>query len=205
MLDIGILYYTINVYYMIHFHLPFAFLRRASDLSERSVADAGKISRGTLRQVEQLEISNVTARSLSQVAEHFNRDVDVVLSCAEIFSEYSSVALFYKIERDGFDSWATHLFDLVDEFRRTLDTRLILLPPPKQTDLKLIALVASTVKALCDEVEIAAPSWACKRYYLPVPWFVSEMNSLKASALLESPLPYRANNIFVLNNFLERA
>jgi hypothetical protein len=30
------------------------------------------------------------------------------------------------------------------------------------------------------------------------------MESLKATALVESPLPYRRNNIFVLGNFLTR-
>jgi hypothetical protein len=142
---------------------------------------------------------------MSRVADCFQRDVDVVLSCAEVFSEYSTVALFYKVERDGFESWKTHLFDFVDEFRRTVDTRLILLPPPKHGDARLIALLAATTKVLCDEFSIDVPSWACKRYYLATPWFVSGMNSLKASALLESPLPYRANNIFVHENFLERA
>jgi hypothetical protein len=142
---------------------------------------------------------------MSRVAGCFQRDVDVVLSCAEIFSEYSTVALLFKVERDGFESWKTHLFDFVDEFRRTVDTRLILVPPPRNGDVRLVALLAATVQVLCDELGIDVPSWARKRYFLSVPWFVSGMNSLKASALLESPLPYRANNIFVHENFLERA
>jgi hypothetical protein len=40
---------------------------------------------------------------------------------------------------------------------------------------------------------------------LSEPWFVSGMENLKASALLESPLPFRRNNVFVLGNFLSRA
>jgi transcriptional regulator with XRE-family HTH domain len=190
---------------MIRFYLPFAYLRHSSRLSERSVAEASSISRGALRQLERPQAGNVTVKSMNQVAECFQRDVEVVLSCADMFSEYSTVALFYNVARDGFDSWKLHLFDLVDEFRRTVDTRLILLPPPAHGDARLVALVASTVRSLCDEFEIDTPMWARKRYFLPVPWFVSGMNSLKASALLESPLPYRANNIFVHENFLERA
>ena len=190
---------------MIQFYLPFAYLRRSGRLSERAVAEASSVSRGALRQLERPHAGNVTASSMNRVAECFQRDVEVVLSCAEIFSEYSTVALFYKVERDGFDSWKMHLFDLVDEFRRTVDTRLLLLPPPRSGDTKLVALLAATVKVLCDEFEVDVPTWARKRYFLSVPWFVSGMNSLKASALLESPLPYRANNIFVHENFLERA
>jgi hypothetical protein len=37
------------------------------------------------------------------------------------------------------------------------------------------------------------------------PWFVSEVNSLYAMALFDSPLAFRNNNIFVLENFLNRA
>jgi hypothetical protein len=36
------------------------------------------------------------------------------------------------------------------------------------------------------------------------PWFVSGMESLKAIALVESPLPFRLRKIFVLENFLSR-
>jgi len=50
-----------------------------------------------------------------------------------------------------------------------------------------------------------APDWAQKDHCLPEPWFVAEMESLKASALVESPAYYKKNNIFVLENFLKRA
>jgi len=190
---------------MIHFLLPFSHLRRLSQKSERDVAEASTLSRGAVRQLCRPETANLTCSSINQIAEHFNREVDIVMGCPEIFSEYSTVAVIYKIERDGFDSWKTHLFDLVDEFRRTADTRLILLPPPASADTKIIALLNSTVRALCNEVEITPPSWALRRHFLSTPWFLAGMNSLKASALLESPLPFRANNIFVHSNFLERA
>lgn len=95
--------------------------------------------------------------------------------------------------------------NLVDEFRRTLDVRLIFLPPPSELDKSLSAMLSSIVLYLCDEAEIEAPTWAKKRVDLPTPWFVSETESLKAMAILESPLVFRRNNIFVLENFLERA
>jgi hypothetical protein len=40
---------------------------------------------------------------------------------------------------------------------------------------------------------------------LPRPWFVAGVENLKATALVESPLPFRRNNVFVLGNFLSRA
>ena len=54
-------------------------------------------------------------------------------------------------------------------------------------------------------MKISPPKWAQSMTALNKPWFVSGMESLKASALLESPLGFRAKNIFVHENFLERA
>lgn len=143
--------------------------------------------------------------SVARLADFFDRDVEILVSNPEIFPEYSSLATALKIERDGFHSWKTHLFDFVDEFRRTADARLVILPPPSSSDKRIVALLASVIQILCEELHIASPPWALRRHFLSEPWFVSEMNSLKASAILESPLPYRANNIFVLDNFLTRA
>mgnify|MGYP006291176915 CR=1 FL=1 len=190
---------------MIHFYLPFSYLRRELKLSERAITERAELSRGAVRHLENPSTGNVTMNSISQLAAVLERDVEVVVSSKDLLSEYSTVAVALHIQRDGFDSWKTHLFDFVDEFRRTVDPRLIILPPPSGTDIKIAALIASTVRSLCEEVSIDTPSWALRRRFLSKPWFVAEVNSLKASAILEAPIPFRANNIFVLENFLERA
>ena len=190
---------------MIQFYLPFSHLRRQCRLSERVLAGRAALSRSALRALANPAVGNVTVGSVTKLAACFERDVEVVLSAQEIFSEYSTVAVAYKIERDGFDSWKTHLFDFVDEFRRTADARLVLLPPPASSDQRIVALISSVVRALCEELGMSAPAWASRRHFLATPWFVSGMNSLKASALLEAPLHFRANNIFVHENFLARA
>ncbi len=192
---------------MIRFYLPFAALRRTKRLSERALVAASGLSRGAVRQLLRPEQGNATVGSIAQLANCFEADVEVLLAPKqqEIFSEYSTIAAALKIERDGFDTWKIHLFDLVDEFHRSLDPRLLMLPPHRTFDRALTALLASLVRDLCERNEISTPTWAARGYFLPTPWFVSEMQSLKASALLESPLSYRANNIFVLENFLMRA
>ena len=50
-----------------------------------------------------------------------------------------------------------------------------------------------------------APAWAAGCHFLPEPWFVSGVESLKATALVEAPLAFRRNNVFVLGNFMSRA
>lgn len=146
----------------------------------------------------------MTVGSIGLLAQVFERQVEVLVSAGDVFSEYSTVATALKIERDGIDSWKIHIFDLVDEFRRTVDGRLIILPPPHNFDRRISALLASTVRTLCEELGVSAPRWATLRYFIPTPWFPADSNSLKASAILESPLYFRANNIFVLSNFLSR-
>jgi len=51
----------------------------------------------------------------------------------------------------------------------------------------------------------APPWWANRPLVLAEPWFVSGMENLKATALVESPVQFRRNNVFVLGNFLSRA
>lgn len=100
-------------------------------------------------------------------------------------SEYSLPLISLRIKTDGFESWKIHLFDFVDEIRRTKDVRLLLLPPVKGLDSKLEALIASTTLELCREQHWSPPSWALENKFLFQPWFPSQMESLKASAVLE--------------------
>jgi len=190
---------------MIQYYLPFSQLQKRTQASERHLAQSATLSRGAIRQLLRPSSGNLTMSSIHQLAEVFGRGVEVLVGSTEILTDYSTVATACKIERDGFDSWKIHLFDLVDEFRRTVDGRLVILPPTSSLDKRMTALMASTVRALCEEVGFSTPRWAMLRYFLPKPWFVSEMESLKASAILESPLPFRTNNIFVQSNFLARA
>ena len=190
---------------MIQYYLPFSFLRRERRLSERELTRASALSRGAVRQLMSPIEANPTMSSIDQLAQLFGRSVDVLLCADEVLSEYSVVAAALAINRDGFDSWKTHLYNFVDEFRRSADARLVALPPPSATDRKIVALFASTVQMLCKEIGISSPQWAIRSYFLESPWFVAGMQSLKASALVESPFPFRLNNIFVHENFLSRA
>jgi len=173
-------------------------------LSERAVAEKVNLSRSTLRGIES-SCSSTSVQTLAKYSDNLNQELTILLSPRNCNSEFSTVATAYKIMENGINSWKIHLMDLVDEFRRDLDPQLILLPPPSQLDTRITALMASTIRFLCKENSMDLPSWAKKNYFLPNPWFVSETESLKASALKESPTCFRENNIFVLHNFLNRA
>lgn len=191
-------------YLNIQFVAAFKKSRKNKGLSERGLCAEAHISRVALRSIEHLETS-VSLETLSKYAKGLDLEIGLFSAATEGQSELSTLAVCLAIERDGFASWKIHFMNLVDEFRRTLDTRLILLPPPARAPLKLKALLASIVLELCDEAETPAPHWAKKSYILPEPWFLSGSEALKASALVESPAFYKKNNIFVLENFLKRA
>ena len=179
-------------------------LRKESRLSEREASEAASVSRRTLRSFEASETS-VNFSTAEKLASQFNREAILLVAPSEpCRPEDTIVVTSSLIMKNGEDSWKTHLFDFVDSFRRTYDPRLTLLPPMSECSPKTKALLASTVSHLCRSVEMEVPAWALKNYFLESPWFPSETEKLKAMAILESPASFRANNIFVLENFLDR-
>lgn len=171
--------------------------------SERVLADKAQVSRTTLRSVAAGDTS-ITLKNIQATTEALGLSLTILASPVVMNADFSTIAVSLKVIRDGPLSWKIHFMDFVDEFRRSLDPRLFLLSPSKELSLRLQALLGSMVITLCDDAEMMAPEWATKRFDLPTPWFISEMENLKAMALLESPLAFRRNNIFVHSNFMER-
>ncbi len=190
---------------MIQSYLPIFKLCQDHNLSERDLATRSGISRTTIRNLNQAARENCNLYSFNEIAKFFNRDTTILFSCKDTLTEYSTVATSIYVQADGFESWKVHFFNLVDEFRRTLDPQLILLAPLRKLDIRLQALLAAIVTDLTEQVGMETPRWASKRIFLTQPWFPSNSESLKATAMLESPLAYRNNNIFVQSNFLKRA
>ncbi|MDZ4830463.1 MAG: hypothetical protein SGJ09_09745 [Phycisphaerae bacterium] len=96
------------------------------------------------------------------------------------------------------------LMDFVDDFRRTRDIQALMTPFPQGSE-RFDALLAATAEHLCKEMKIKPPLWldhvpSCRKA-----WFPSGLESLKAIALVESPMSFRIRQIFVLTNFLSRA
>lgn len=106
--------------------------------------------------------------------------------------------------RLGVTAWVP-FFDAVDEVRRSrrFDALKRLYMRSRRTRER--ALLNATACALAAELGVPPPWWAMRSLVLPEPWFVSGVENLKATALVESPLAFRRNNVFVLGNFLSRA
>jgi len=100
--------------------------------------------------------------------------------------------------------WVVALMDFVDDFRfyRNPDALMDRFP---LSDEKLDAMLASTAEYLCGETGLEPPQWVEDVPVVSQPWFVSGLESLKAIALVESPVQFRRRKIFVLENFLSRA
>ncbi len=171
--------------------------------SQRKVSMELGISRTTLRKGLNLDDS-IKLSSLKTIATYFDQEITILSHPKNSTPICTTVATSFYIHSDGFDSWKIHLMNMVDEFRKSKDQRLIILPPDNICSTKLTTLIAATVLELCIEEKISQPSWAKKIRPLSRPWFVSGMESLKASALLESPHSFRSKNIFVHDNFLQR-
>ena len=102
------------------------------------------------------------------------------------------------------DNWEVPLMNFVDELRRTRQTSLIASSIEHTEHIKLDNLMCSVVCELCEELEVGVPSWVDDIEPDVEPWFISGVESLKAFALIQSPLNFRIRNIFVMENFLSR-
>lgn len=103
------------------------------------------------------------------------------------------------------NSWKLKMGEFMDAARRDIRS-LEQEPVFTRGDERLRALAACVAEALSAEQGAeSAPEWAAAVPPLTRPWFVAGMESLKAMALVESPVYFRRRNIFVLGNFLSRA
>ncbi|CAN5650083.1 hypothetical protein BH20ACI4_BH20ACI4_27470 [soil metagenome] len=99
--------------------------------------------------------------------------------------------------------WRIALMDFVDDFRHHKNPEAIV-EPFDSSDEKIDAVLASTAESLCDEFELPIPVWLNKISACREPYFVSGLENLKATAIVQSPLRFRIRKIFVLENFLTR-
>lgn len=104
----------------------------------------------------------------------------------------------------GVGDWVT-FFDAVDEVRRTRSFQSLRRLYRRSRRTRERALLNATACALARELGEPSPWWAMRPLTLEDPWFVAGVENLKASALVESPIHFRRNNVFVLGNFLSRA
>lgn len=68
------------------------------------------------------------------------------------------------------------------------------------------AYLAAAAEWLAWKFNLQPPRWAFdESRSLRRPWFASQLASLRALLLLESPAPFRSRNLFVSENALSRA
>lgn len=93
--------------------------------------------------------------------------------------------------------------DFVDDFRRHRNPAAIA-EPFHLGDERKDAVLAGVIETLCDEMHIAVPDWLLDVPPCRDPYFVSGFESLKAIAIVESPIRFRLRKVFVMENFLHR-
>lgn len=176
-------------------------------ISQRGLAKMAGVSFRTVQLLEwgrhdwRLSTMEKIAHALGLPRRAIEQSVDRCLG-----REIDSIAdISERIFLEGAASWSIHVFNFVDEFRRNSRPDLIAVPPAPETPKQLKCLIASTVESLCDERGMPTPDWCLSVGRLSDPWFVSGIESLKAYALVHSPVHFRKRNIFVMDNFLNRA
>ncbi|MBI4054813.1 MAG: helix-turn-helix transcriptional regulator [Elusimicrobia bacterium] len=189
--------------------LLLALERMKRDLSQRRLARRAGIAYKTLQLLESgrgnprwstlvklARVLGVPAQDLGRAGGSRRADIGAEASVSEIS---------IQILREGSSSWTKWLFEFVDAFRKNPCSGLASRAPDPGLSPPLLALLASAVEFLCAEQGVPVPWWCAGIDPLRDPWFVSGVENLKASALVESPTQFRRRNIFVLGNFLARA
>ncbi|MFA6093684.1 MAG: helix-turn-helix transcriptional regulator [Elusimicrobiota bacterium] len=200
--------------------------RRRLGISQREFAARSDVAFRTIQLIEKGEhdarLSTLTkiARALGCPGTGVNSAVehalepagDSLASASALIAQGEESRRDSKRPRSGLDeesrrdsNWKQPFFDFVDAFRRTPGPGLVAQPPEPGLSDRMQALLACAAEELCAEQGIAPPLWCAGVRPLAQPWFLAGMESLKASALMESPARFRRRNIFVLANFLERA
>jgi hypothetical protein len=124
-------------------------------------------------------------------------------SVSKAASSKQNGALGGRPPKRGLRNWVP-FFDAVDEVRRRKSFASLEALLKANQRRRERALLNATARKLAAELHLQVPMWAENPLPLKQPFFVSGMENLKASALIESPPDFRMNNIFVLENFLSR-
>ncbi len=180
-------------------------LREKIGVSQRQLAQNAGLSFRTIQLLES-EKHDPQLSTLMAVATAFGYPPHLIDRCMEtVFAlPPESVAIISEHLRLKKEDWRIPFFNFVDAFRAQRSAEYITAPPAGDIPAHIAALLASTVEALCGELDLTPPVWCAAIPALPTPWFVSGIENLKVMALLESPVWFRQRNIFVLKNFLER-
>ncbi len=102
------------------------------------------------------------------------------------------------------EDWRIAYFDFVDSLLATQSELLIQERPVDGIDIQSLALICAIVMQLCDQLNIKPPDWAQLNLELTEPWFISKFKNLRAISLMDSPIFFKRNNIFVGEDFLHR-
>jgi hypothetical protein len=121
-----------------------------------------------------------------------------------------SLAEVAELAAEG-DSFDRCLYNFLDGFYYAPSAEALLAQPPslspKKGEIGRVqdAYLAATAEELARSYNFPLPRWTeAEERKLHRPWFASDLASLRAVLILESPAGFRSRNLFVSENALSR-
>ena len=116
-----------------------------------------------------------------------------------------SLAEVAALTREG-DSFGRCLANFLDGFYLAPNSAALETEPVRLSDAMMDAYLAAVAEELARKYNLPHPAWAYDdSRKLRSPWFASDLQSMRAVLLLESPAGFRSRNLFVSENALSRA
>lgn len=177
------------------------------NISQRSLANLARVSFRSV-QLAESGAHNSTIKTLKKIATALGYPQDCFQKYLSLFFQLPPDSVFISslpMLTANSKNCTNYFFNFIDAARKKRDSKYWNMPPHADLAPRWKAIFASSVETLCDELDFEYPEWCASILPLKTPWFPAGLENLKASALVESPVHFRKRNLFVLDNFLQRA
>ena len=153
-------------------HLTLKSLRTQKGLSQRKLALKAHVAYKTAQLIE-IDSQKARLNTLTKILQALGFSAKNLQTCLIDFLTQEKLSIHstsktFQSKNDP-NSWTFEFFEFTDEFKRSPRRKLIDYPPTSEISPQLLALLASSVETLCDDLNWPPPWWCAGVLGLELP------------------------------------